>query len=115
MLDAGTTPTRGRAPLGGASRVVSPTAVAMGHEVMAGQLEKQAALAKGTARTLQQLNAKASVVCAAWSGVGLASCYYGTVVESRSWKCFSEGGMRDVNTDTTAHARLIRRLKTLRR
>ena len=71
MLDAGMTPIRGRAPLGGASRVATPTAVAMGQEVMAGQLEKQAALARGTARTLQQLNAKASFVCAAWRYVDL--------------------------------------------
>ena len=42
----------------------------MGHEVMADQIEKQAALAKGTARTLQQLNAKASALdilsCVHW-------------------------------------------------
>ncbi len=69
MLDAGVTPVRGRAPLGGASRVATPTAVAMGQGLMAGQLEKQAALAKGTARTLQQLNAKASVVLPQWTGV----------------------------------------------
>ena len=44
------------------SRVASAAATqaARGHEVMADQLEKQAALAKGTARTLQQLNAKVS-------------------------------------------------------
>jgi hypothetical protein len=34
----------------------------MGHEVITDQIEKQAALAKGTARTLQQLNAKASAL-----------------------------------------------------
>ena len=68
MRDAGISPTRSRAPLG-VSRVTSPTAVAMGHEVMAGQLERQAALAKGAARTLQQLNAKASTVLLQWTGV----------------------------------------------